>query len=196
MSGGGPGVRHVIYLGGNPEPDDAAAAAVLTALRSGLDRLEDGGGEQPEIWIERGQASADAVLTPDSYIRVLKGGTRSVEVLRPTDAIAIRQALDANHRRDVRVTIRWVGTAVPGPEQTDLGRALACADCWVLPSQAIAAAVEARDAAPAQAGSGKRILIHPLPEQPAADPVALARAYRASVAAILATSAPRAAPPL
>ena len=35
VSGGGPGVRHVIYLGGNPEPADAAAAAVLTARGSG-----------------------------------------------------------------------------------------------------------------------------------------------------------------
>lgn len=195
----GQGSRHVLYLGGDLRPEDAAAAAFLKVLRSGLDRLEDAVEGQPEIWIERGQPStgtgADAVLAPVSYTRILKGGTRSVEVLRAADALAIRQALDANRRRDVRMTFRWVGTAAPEPAQPDLRQALTGADRWIFPNQAIVDALRAGDAVPAAEGSTPQVLIHPLPEPPATDPAALARAYRASVAAVLQSFEAQPAPP-
>ena len=184
-----PGARHVIVLGPAPMGESSIVENLLTTLRTGLDRSEEPHGGTPELWIERPRASdgpgVDGALPSDSYIRIMRGGTRSIEVLRPADVGALRDALERNNRRDVAVVFRWCDGAVSDTDDAVIRRALAGADHWVFPSQDLADAIVARSAPSAADRAGKHLHFHPLPDPTTAEAEELARAYRASVAAIL-----------
>ena len=188
-----PGDRHVIFLSATVGPDNGEAAALLDMLRVGLDRLEDAADGQPVIWIERPRTLGlieNAPMARDTYIRIMKGGTRSVEVLTPADAFKLAQALEQYRRSDVQVIFRWIGTAALGQNQDALRRALGCADHWIFPTEEVCETILAKCGVSVHDCVGKLIHIHPLPEATGTASVTLADAYRLSVKNVLGMSEP------
>ena len=191
------GPRYVLLLGSDLGPGQAEALALTAVLRSGLDRLQDTTGHEPDIWLERfgapGESGPEA-LTRDEYVRVLKAGTRRIEVLRPIDAVAIKQSLERNRRSDVGVVFRCIQGEVSGTDQQLLSQALTCSDHWIFPSADVLDTVLAVCDLSVEDRSDKRVHIHDLPEPTSVTPLEFARVYRKSVADVLKATGTRAAP--
>ena len=182
------GRRYVLLLGSDLGPGHAEASDLTAVLRSGLDRLEDTTGREPEIWLERFGTSGESgpeALTRDDYIRVLKAGTRCIEILRPVDAMAIRQSLERNRRTDVGVVFRCTRSEVSGPDKQLLRQALTCSDRWIFPNAEVRDAVLATCDLSIEDQSERRVHIHDLPEPTSVTPLEFARIYRQSVTDVL-----------
>ena len=194
-----PRARYVIHLGADAFQDSPDHASRLAILRLGLDRLEDYDDDQPEIWIEQRRVSggigAHILLPRDSYIRMVKGGTRFIETVRPADTLAVLQALRDNRRDDVRVIFRYWSQPTPEPENESRAleeaddqltrRALIDTDGWVFPSQDRFEIVKQKLALTQEELLNRHVHFHTLPDGSADNPVVLARAYRESVAAVV-----------
>ena len=207
--------KHAIYFSGDFAQGEAGAAGFLWLLRRGLDvSLESADGRQM-VWIERQRSStpspvgilskdliSGARLPNDSYNRMMRGGTESIEVLSAADAIAVKATLEANGRRDVRLLIRHLastfqpaGSGMMASDQENLAsgsdfdlmkRALASADAWVFPDQnTVERMSRLLESAKEEAGA-KPIFTHELPNHLTAGSDEFVRAYRASLEEILA----------
>ena len=212
--------KHVIYFGAPIDPSAEGTAGYLAALRRGLDTLD----ESVNVWIEhrKGSDPADAyvsldaalgrlgqpdepMLPRDCYHRIMRGGTRSIEVYRPSDALAVHHALAQNGRTDILTMLmchgadpqdpdaaRWHLRDVPDDRVETRERmrerdrlAFQRTPIWIFPSRAIYETY--LEAIPGLAGDrdGKDVRIEPGRDRGGASGVLLARAYLTSLAAIL-----------